>query len=79
MRRTKDYKGYQKDSDPAETRRPLIVSRYFLQVVANCHQLPENHFLRYRLTVEEIVEDFIKKRGANILSFRIFALNFLES
>ena len=28
------------------------------QVVANCHQLPENHFLRYRLTVEEIVEDY---------------------
>lgn len=28
------------------------------QVVANCHQLPESHFLRYRLTVEEIVEDY---------------------
>ena len=28
------------------------------QVVANCHQLPESHFLRYRLSVEEIVEDY---------------------
>ncbi|MBS5639585.1 MAG: GSCFA domain-containing protein, partial [Bacteroides sp.] len=24
----------------------------------NCHQLPESHFLRYRLSVEEIVEDY---------------------
>ena len=28
------------------------------RVVANCHQLPESHFLRYRLSVEEIVEDY---------------------
>ena len=27
-------------------------------MVANCHQLPESHFLRYRLSVEEIVEDY---------------------
>ena len=31
MRRTKDYKEYQKDSGPVEIRHPLIVARYFPQ------------------------------------------------